>query len=106
MKSIIDKKRQTGRTTRMMQYAVEEAKAGKAVYIVFSTIHECERLSRDIDHSLGIKFETRASLGRNSLDFRHMQITGAHPNVLLLVDHHVLEQEFSRVLEMWSQFDE
>jgi len=35
-----------------------------------------------------------------------MRLIGAHPNCVVLVDHHAIEDRFARVLEMLHAYDE
>jgi hypothetical protein len=103
--NIFEAKRQTGRTTRMMEEALKMCRQGKAVYLLFATHSESESCK----HSelgqrilfLGGKFESRLE----NYDFGQMKLLGAHPNCTVLVDHHVLETVFKKQVEMLEQFD-
>lgn len=53
--------------------------------------------------NLGIKFETPHSPG--NFDWERMRLIGAHPNCVVLVDHHAIEDRFSRVLAMLHAYD-
>lgn len=96
---------QTGRTTRMMEYAIAQGKAGRAVYVVFSTNEYIYQIKKD-DRWRGrvdwLKFETPKSM---DLDWRVLRGRGMHANSLVLVDHHVIESKFGKMLEMLNKFD-
>lgn len=99
--------RGTGRTSRMLAQAYEFANLGRAVYIVMATAHEAHILRDQIPPDSGIKVETPTSL--TNLDWVRMTMTGAHPNCVLLVDHHAIETHFivpGRAYEMQHRFDE
>ena len=105
-------KRQTGRTTRMMQEAIRLAREGRAVYVMFPTVD----MGRDVQKTMlpqlmadgppvRIKFETPGTL-ETSFSWERMELRTAHPNCVVLVDHHVIERRFGRLLEAWTQFDQ
>ncbi len=91
----------TGRTTRMVQHAVELAKQGRAVYVVMANDHQAQEFQKIIPTQSGIKFETHLS----NLDWETMRLLGAHPNCVVLVDHYVIERRFSAMLEMLHAYD-
>ena len=96
----------TGRTTRMLEEAIKQAKLGRAVYVVGASAAHA-RMLNDMcsakSGALGIKFETASSLG--NIDWENMRMTGAHPNCVLLVDHFAIESKFSQILAMLHRFD-
>lgn len=100
----MDKKKQTGRTTRMLEHAKSLAKAGRAVYVIAATEHQRqwleERLGSD---SMGIKIETAWSL--RNFDWGTMTLLGAHPNCAVVVDHFAIESRFRRMLEELVRYD-
>ena len=106
-KGFYDKSKiQTGRTTRMMEYAIAQGKAGRAVYVVFSTNEEIYHIKKDprwVDSARWLKFETPASL---NFCWQTLRAPGMHPNCEILVDHHVIESYLGRALEMLNRFDE
>lgn len=101
---------QSGRTTRMLEEAIRLASEGRAVYLVFPTLQRCESVKRGKMRELtgrertpGIKFETPETL--TNIDWHTMTLARAHPNCVLLVDHHVIEQRFAAMLKMLHRFD-
>lgn len=101
-------RRASGRTTRMLEEAIQLAKEGRAVYVLFSSKNHCDQMERcpDIEKykELGIKFEHPASLGQG-LDLENLRLIGAHPNCILLVDHHLLAMRYGRIFEMFHRYD-
>lgn len=51
----------------------------------------------------GVKFETPETLGAFVWDL--MRAPGAHPNCVFLVDHHAIEDRFSRIVDMLHAYD-
>lgn len=108
MSDTLQKLRGTGRTTRMLEHAKKLALAGRAVYVIADSERDCRRLEIECfktgEPNLGIKFETPDSLG--NFVWEEMRLRGAHPNCVVLVDHHAIEDRFARVLEMLHAYDE
>lgn len=103
----LDKLRATGRTTRMIKDALGLAGNGRAVYIIAATErhkHDIESLGGEALSLLGIKVETPDSLG--NFDWNTMRLTGAHPNCVVLVDHHAIEVRFATMLDMLHRYDD
>lgn len=102
--------RAIGRTTRMLQEAIEKARSGRAVYVLSANSTHAQQLELRCSELcsqyklLGIKFETPESLG-SGFDWRYMRLPGAHPNCLLLVDHFAIEQHFFEMLKMLHSYD-
>lgn len=85
--------RSTGRTTRMLEYAVEQTAAGRAVYVVMASF-------RDIDiwrlrYPAIVRWETFETLA-GSLDERTLTLRDAHPSCVLLIDHYALGALYDR----------
>lgn len=103
-------KRQTGRTTRMILEAIRQATNGRAVYILAASIPQQRFLAqrlRDLEvECLNIKVETTASLGYIPDLSPEPRLRGAHPNCVLLVDHHYLEVMYGAILDAWTRYDE
>lgn len=98
-------KRQTGRTTRMLEHAKQLSAKGRAVYIVADNQREANRMQLALgDGPHGIKVETPWSLG-DCLDWQTLTLRGAHPNCVVLVDHHAIEDRFGAVLRMLHAYD-
>lgn len=98
-----EKRRASGRTSRMLQEAVELARDGKAVYVVCATQRHTKQLEKRVPDDLDIKFETPRTVG--NLDWRNMRLEGAHSNVELLVDHYAIEANWRPLLNMLHRFD-
>jgi ABC-type branched-subunit amino acid transport system substrate-binding protein len=100
-----DRRRQTGRTTRMLAEAVKLAKKGKAVYIVVADMAQKRQMEKQFGKAfwgLGIKFETPYSPG--NFDWETMTFRGAHPDCVTLVDHYAIEARFPRLVEMLHRY--
>lgn len=105
MKNALQKLRGTGRTTRLIAHAKKLAREGRAVYVIADNTQDARRLQMLCgEPNLGIKFETPRSPG--NFDWGQMRLLGAHPNCVVLVDHHAIEDHFARVLEMLHAYDE
>lgn len=115
----ISTKKQTGRTTRLLQEAINQAHKGKYVFVVAQdNTHrrdlclQCaimckgkitERTMKCYPKKGGqITFETPESV---QIDWERMKVISAHPSCLVLVDHYTLEIRFSAVIDMWQRFD-
>lgn len=107
---MIDYMRQTGRTTRLLQRAIELADYGRAVYIL---AHD-DKYARMLRKQLAEMIELREpSQPRNPNDLKGIQIervppdfdfttmrphnSNAWPNCIWLIDHVVAEQEADRL---------
>jgi hypothetical protein len=103
-----DKLRSTGRTTRMLQEAIRLSEQRHAVYVISASTYHREMLQIKLD-SLnppeyhGIKIEVADALP--TFDWKRMCLKGAHPNCRVLVDHWVIESQYSEMLKMLHQFD-
>lgn len=103
-----ESKRQTGRTTRMLEEANRLAiEDHRAVYVVaLNEGHQAdlrERL-RAMGAPGSVKVETPSSL--RNLDWASLTLRGAHPNCVVLADHAVIESKFRALLDMLTRFDE
>lgn len=92
----------TGRTTRMLEHAQALARHGRAVYVVCTSRHHAELLSRQTDPSLGIKFETWTTL---RVDPFTLNTRGSWPQVEVLFDHAAIESTFARALSALHMYD-
>ncbi len=96
-------KRQTGRTTRMLEEALYQARVqGRAVYVVMPYENLRELYASNPKYHC-LRFETLHSL--RTLDLRTGRLVGAHPNCLVFVDHSVLEMHFSWLVAQSTRFD-
>jgi hypothetical protein len=109
--------RQSGRTTRMLQHALDLAvKKGHAVYILTTqeSINHTREQARKLYEELGypdvlgriIKLETKRSLGEDNLNLQDMKLKHAHPNCMLLADHFFYEYYYSHILNGYHKWDE
>lgn len=114
---MIDEKRGTGRTTRMLKRAIDLRNQGRAVYVIAANEQHAETIfgmliglmpeetpvrfsSMEIG---GIKIETPESCG--NFDWEQLRLRGSHPNVVALVDHHAIESRFSLMLKELAAYD-
>lgn len=101
-----DALRQTGRTTRMIEKAIQESRAGRAVYVLVPYRHMVIDLQHQVDEAFektwpgrahGIKVEWLDPKGEGGLgalqgfDWRSLRIPSAHPNCVWLLDHSLAE---------------
>ena len=99
-----DPNRASGRTTRMLAHAKKLRAEGRAVYVLADNQREVNRLTIQLGaDNHGIKVETPESLG--NLDWQRMTLKGAHPNCVVLVDHHAIEDRFGEILRMLHAYD-
>lgn len=111
-------KRGTGRTTRMLQRAIQLAGEGKHVYVVAANKRQAMQLEIQAGRCGGphtIRAISGIPVGRVSFiteetcrtyDPITMKVWGGEPNSVVLVDHSAIEQRFGAILSMWTQFDE
>ena len=107
--------RGSGRTTRMIEEALQKHDEGRAVYILMHDMcmkRELERLAMQICRMRGkvlsssIKFETVESLGGiHHIDWKNRKVLGAHPNCALIIDHHVWATHFGFAIEGYHEYD-
>lgn len=96
----------TGRTTRMLDDAMEQARNGHAVYVIAASQRHkqiLEHMGGEEAHKLGIKFETTHSMG--NFNWQTMRLSGAHPNCVVIADHYTIESEFAAMLNMLHRYD-
>ena len=75
----------TGRTTRMLNDAIEHAGNGRAVYIVAATNEQAHKLKKMAgEHAAGIKFATPRTL--RNIDWRMTPLSGSRPNCVVISD--------------------
>jgi hypothetical protein len=103
------RRRQTGRTSRMIAHAFELSEQGRAVYIIAANTRHAKDLQARVSLygirvTHGIKIETPESV-RSTFDWQALTLIGAHPNCVVLVDHYAIESHFEHVLQMWTRYD-
>lgn len=107
--------RQSGRTTRMLEEAIQKHKEGRAVYILVHDEKYGNSLKKDFEilcrksgllcMPQSIKFETVESLGFNNINWQDKKLHHAHSNCKLLIDHHVYAKYFSFAIEGFHEYD-
>lgn len=105
---MMEKLRRTGRTTRMLTRAMELAREGRAVYVMCANHAHARALAATarflgVVPADGIKFESPESLP--TFDLETMQLGGAHPNCVVLVDHWAIEHKYADMLEELHRYD-
>lgn len=99
-------RRQSGRTTRLLEEAINLVRAGRAVYVIGADKQHCWHLKNAaglLAPEVEITFETPETL--SNFDWETFRLRGAHPNCIVLVDHFTIETHFSRLIEMLHRFD-
>lgn len=98
--------RQSGRTGRLVEKAVHQARCGFAVYVLVNERRHIGQVRDRIDeawlrlmgpnaHGHGIKVETPDMLG--NWDWDHMELRGAYPNYVVLLDHFLVELRIEKL---------
>ena len=101
--SILDAKRATGRTTRMLAEAVRLRDEGHAVYVIAANYSHVKMLRQHLgDSARGIE----VTAVNDTFDWTTMRVRGSHPNIVTLVDHYAIECRIGPLLEMWTRFDQ
>ena len=94
----------SGRTARMIEVAKRLNEERAAVYIICLTRQHANEIVKKIGPGhKGIKVETLTTM--RTFDMQSMTLKGAHPNCVVLVDHHAIESSYSMMLEMFHRFD-
>lgn len=107
-----DSNRRTGRSTRMLQAALEQARQGRAVYVVAATEAHVTQLMEQLHElcpgwrQLGIKVESYLDLGTQLHLCPTPMLRGAHPNCRVLVDHYAIEHYFGHIVDLFHRYDE
>lgn len=99
-------KRNSGRTTRMIDEALRLSREGRAVYVIMDNMERARYHQRKLDHEYpysGVKFETPSSPG--NFDWGSLRLIGAHPNCVVLVDHFAIERKFGAILDELYRYD-
>lgn len=99
----VDKKRGTGRTTRMLEHAKALEAEGRTVYIIAANRQHAHLLRRCLPEGSSILIETPDSPG--NFDWHTLSLCGANPNCVVLVDHFAIESRFSKMLAMLTAYD-
>ncbi|OFV82548.1 MAG: hypothetical protein A2Y78_11265 [Acidobacteria bacterium RBG_13_68_16] len=95
--------RQTGRTTRMLEHAKRLEAEGQVVYVLTASERQADALRAQLGPETSIQVTPLACVIR--LRWDTLQIEGAPPNCVVLVDHYVIETRFGKMLEMLHAYD-
>lgn len=120
-------RRRSGRTTRMLQEAIDRAHAGAYVLVASASFQHEEQLVRQLLELLGKspftynkaqrKFHVGEGLirlrsakannlgGAFNFDWFRQRFLGEPVSTVTLVDHYAIETEFAAVLEMLHRWD-
>lgn len=103
LSEIIEAKRQTGRTTRLVEAAVALALRGKRVLILVHPYGVDDMLNRlqAIGADRYAIVVTAEVNGFNWSPLEHPR----YPGYFVLVDHYLIEETFEKMLGMWVIFD-
>jgi hypothetical protein len=86
-----------GRTSRMMEYAERLASLGVKVFVVVDTLEQATALDCEITNHSSIKVMLPDFLPE--LDWMTLRVDGLDQDHVVLVDHHVIERRFGRLLQ-------
>lgn len=105
MQHPMEYKRQTGRTTRMIQEAIAVASQGKTVVVLMKDEHQA-KLWRSVAGGVqGIEIICMR-LRMPEFDWKTLTFTaGPHIKKKLLIDHDVFEAYQRDMLKAWTQYD-
>lgn len=99
-------KRQTGRTTRMMEYAKSVCAAGNPVVVIFKDENDASVWRKKYEDVPGLSV---IPMKRNmpELDWEQLKIVkGPYAYHKTLLDHDAIFGRFKAVLAAWSQYDQ
>jgi hypothetical protein len=99
--------RQTGRTSRMIDAAVEQAENGHHCYVVCASQREVVRLnqaiaSRECSHPERVHVIPAHNA---RIDWNDLRVYGASFGEQTYFDHYALENRYGSVLREWSRFN-
>ncbi len=102
----LEYKRQSGRTTRMFQRAVDAAKSGKMVVVLMKDMNSVNHWQDRIGGPVpglsieGMKFPTSPEI-----DWKEFKLIGLRSDHQLFIDHDVFESTFKYILKAWTVDD-
>ena len=116
IKTGLDTKRLSGRTTRMLAAAIEEARKGKYVMVFAGDQVAAERLQRQAGQMAGVEpYATKIAVDGGEITFESCQgdqwdwegwrARGAWPTIPVFVDHEGIERKYDRALVEWTRWD-
>lgn len=106
-KTTMEALRATGRTTRMLERAVELAKKGNRVCVVVANSSQVPIVFKEIEN-LDENFMRRQIIVRSvsdSFDWNIYRFPSEHPSVIHLVDHYAIESRYAGLISMLHAFD-
>lgn len=101
-------KKQSGRSTRMMQDAAQAVDERRAVYVILAPISRPENFLRLLGDRAEryrgrIKFETFGTLPNYDIDTGRLR--GAWQNCVVLVDHFAIEHRHYNLIHLYEKYD-
>lgn len=116
--SIMDTKRQTGRSTRALEAVHEKALRGVNVFYVcvdprracrmYQQIHGGDRVGLNSEPKVYTKNGASINFVASSsdmIDWKEMRTPGSHPGCEIVFDHYAIERQFGALLEEWHKYD-
>lgn len=108
-KTTMEALRRTGRTTRMLERAVELAKKGKRVCVVVKS-HDKNSIKSQLQDMWAACMpyghgSISVTTADESFDWNTMRVVGSSFEVVHLIDHWVLESRYRQVIDRLHEFD-
>lgn len=100
--SYLDKLRQSGRITRMIEEANRLADQGDRVCIVMADRQGVRQVITYLNPSIKVVPASCVAW----IDWQAMTIDGEDQSTIVLIDHRVIEQQYAKQLEMLHRFDD
>jgi hypothetical protein len=97
-------KRQTGRTHRMMEAAINFAKTGIPTTVLFKDMHSVETWKAKFGEVEGLEL-IPMRMHMPEFDRRTMTFRDERAKHKVFIDHDVVYTEHKAILKLWSQFD-
>lgn len=98
--------RRTGRTTRMVEHAIQLARQNRPSVLVFNSGAEARHWERHIYQTEPIALRSIHLTETREINIDWGILTAYdHPTRTLLLDHYVVERKFQRAFAVWAQFD-
>jgi hypothetical protein len=109
--------RNTGRTTRMLEAAIESAEGGEYVCVVGRDQQQAKHLQLQVAGMTGTEpFATKVRVGDGTITFEAvtektwnwhlLRHQGMFPTVPVFLDHYALEGQFAHIIEAFHRWDE
>lgn len=102
----LEYKRQSGRTTRMFQRAVDAANSGKQVVVLMKDRLSVDHWQNKIGGLVpGLSIEEMKVVPTPEVDWRNFKLIGVRSDHVLFIDHDVFESTFKPLLNAWTAYD-